>query len=59
MFDTLWLTMPVSTWQRLFDRAKLADRGASDYLRLLIEHGEIYDIRLGQVDPSIRMDTKR
>lgn len=41
MTDTLWITLPVNTWRRLFERATQADRDASDFLRLLIERGEL------------------
>lgn len=41
MNDTLWITLPVTTWQKLFERATKADRDASDFLRVLIERGEI------------------
>lgn len=41
MNDTLWITLPVPTWQKLFERATKEDRDASDFLRVLIERGEI------------------
>jgi len=41
MNDTFWITLPVTTWGTLFERAKKADRDASDFLRVLIERGEI------------------
>jgi hypothetical protein len=41
MNDTFWITLPVVTWGKLFQRATQADRDASDFLRVLIEHGEI------------------
>ncbi len=37
MYDTFWITLPITTWQRLFERATQADRTASDFLRTLIE----------------------
>jgi hypothetical protein len=40
MNDTLWITLPVTTWGKLFERATQADRDASDFLRILIERGE-------------------
>lgn len=41
MNDTLWITLPVTTWRRLFERATQADRDASDFLRVLIERGDL------------------
>jgi len=41
MTDTLWITLPVPTWKKLFERAEEADRTASDFLRVLIEQGEL------------------
>jgi hypothetical protein len=41
MNDTLWITLPVKTWRKLFDRASKEDRDASDFLRILIERGEL------------------
>jgi hypothetical protein len=45
MDDTLWITLPVNTWRILFERAIKADRKASDFLRVLIESGEIAPIK--------------
>lgn len=52
MNDTLWITLPVATWKKLFERATDADRNASDFLRLLIDRGEIVP------DPSSELATK-
>jgi hypothetical protein len=41
MTDTLWITLPVETWKKLFERATDADRNASDFLRVLIERGTL------------------
>lgn len=37
MQDTLWTTLPVKTWQRLFDLENQENRNASNYLRVLID----------------------
>lgn len=52
MNDTLWITLPVPTWQRLFERAMRADRDASDFLRVLIERGEVLETSPDPFQPT-------